>query len=255
MRRTAVFWLIGPFVLALVPAPAFAITLPAPQADARARAANSAFYVPPPGRDPLEQIRALEASGRGADARLLVAIAAVPRAVWFTSGRPSQVERWGRRTIERAANERQVPVLVAYDVPGRDCGGYSAGGAQTSADYAAWIDGYARGIGRAEAFEILEPDGVALAPDKCGNIADSDKPARQAERNAELQAAVDRLEKQPRTSVYLDAGHSHWLGVGEIAARLVAAGVHRAQGFFINVSNYQPTPQLDQFGTWIAKCI
>ena len=55
--------------------------------------------------------------------------------------------------------------------------------------------------------------------------------------------------------VYLDGTHSSWLGVGEAAYRLVKAGVQRAQGFFLNVSNYQPNDQLAQFGTWVSDCI
>jgi endoglucanase len=43
--------------------------------------------------------------------------------------------------------------------------------------------------------------------------------------------------------------------VGDIAQRLDAAGVREFQGFSLNVSNYQPTPQLDQYGTWISKCL
>jgi endoglucanase len=31
--------------------------------------------------------------------------------------------------------------------------------------------------------------------------------------------------------------------------------VQRAQGFFVNVSNYQPTPQLTKYGTWISECL
>ena len=70
-----------------------------------------------------------------------------------------------------------------------------------------------------------------------------------------MNAAVDRLEQQPRASVYLDGTHSNWLGSGEAGYRLVKGGVLRAQGFFLNASNYQPTPQLVQYGTWISKCI
>ena len=70
-----------------------------------------------------------------------------------------------------------------------------------------------------------------------------------------MNAAVDRLAQQPRASVYLDGTHSSWLGSGEAAYRLVKGGVLRAQGFFVNASNYQPTPQLVQYGTWISKCI
>ncbi len=61
-----------------------------------------------------------------------------------------------------------VPVLVAYNVPGRDCAQYSAGGAATGDVYRAWIEAFAAGIGDHRAIVILEPDGLALQPSDCG---------------------------------------------------------------------------------------
>jgi endoglucanase len=55
--------------------------------------------------------------------------------------------------------------------------------------------------------------------------------------------------------VYLDGGHSSWLGVGDMSDRLIKAGVARAQGFYLNASNYQYSPNLVQYGTWISECI
>jgi endoglucanase len=63
------------------------------------------------------------------------------------------------------------------------------------------------------------------------------------------------LAAQPRTVVYLDAGHSQWHSVGDMAVRLYNAGLAKTQGFFLNVSNFQPTAEVDQYGTWISKCI
>ena len=70
-----------------------------------------------------------------------------------------------------------------------------------------------------------------------------------------LNAAVDRLNEQPNVSVYLYGTHSSWLAVGHAAKRLVTAGVQRASGFFVNVSNYRLTEHLVKYGTWISKCI
>ena len=66
--------------------------------------------------------------------------------------------------MAKAAVERAVPVLVAYDIPGRDCAQYSAGGALNEADYEAWIDGFAKGIGNQQAVVILEPDALGKMP-------------------------------------------------------------------------------------------
>jgi endoglucanase len=169
--------------------------------------------------------------------------------------------------MAQAALERRVPVLVAYDLPFRDCGQYSAGGALSTADYLAWIDGFARGIGNGKAVVILEPDGLGIIPyntDVNGtqewcrpDLAGTGlTPATaNSERYVQLNGAVDRLEQLPNVSVYLDGTHSAWLGVGDIADRLVRAGVDRAQGFFLNASNYQYAANSVQYGTWISRCI
>ena len=167
----------------------------------------------------------------------------MPRAVWFTSGTPAQVTQQVRQTMAEAAVERAVPVLVAYDIPGRDCAQYSAGGALSQADYEAWINALAQGIGDRQAVVILEPDALGNMPSGCG-LPTSVYPFTDAERIAELQYAVSALEADPRVSVYLDGTHSAWQSVGTITQRLLAANVQQAQGFFLNVSNYQPDPEL-----------
>nr|WP_321202766.1 glycoside hydrolase family 6 protein [Citreicoccus inhibens] len=54
-----------------------------------------------------------------------------------------------------------LPLLVAYNVPGRDCGGQSPGGAGSAAAYPAWIAAFASGIGNRPAVVIIEPDAAA----------------------------------------------------------------------------------------------
>jgi endoglucanase len=157
-------------------------------------------------------------------------------------------------TTVLATAKREVPVLVAYNIPGRDCGGFSAGGAQTTAEYQAWVDAFAAGIGDRKAVVIVEPDGLGLLPSNCGGPT-ATYPFTDEQRFAELNYAVDRLEQQPQAIVYLDGTHSAWLNVHDVSTRLVQAGVQRAQGFFLNVSNYQHTPNLAAYGTWISKCI
>jgi endoglucanase len=195
-----------------------------------------------------------------------------PQAVWFENGTPREVERAVRQTMVAAAFGHHVPILTSYYVPFRDCAQYSAGGATDAAAYRAWIEGFARGIGRGKAVVILEPDSLGIIPfnksifgseEWCKpTVADADGnpvPAPGAspeERYALINYAVDTLaSKAPNALVYLDATHSSWLGVGEAAYRLVKAGVRRARGFFLNVSNYQLTSDAIQFGTWVSDVI
>jgi endoglucanase len=67
--------------------------------------------------------------------------------------------------------------------------------------------------------------------------------------------AVDALKAHSNVSVYLDGTHSAWLGSGDAAHRLSQAGVARADGFFLNVSNYRLDSHLAKYGTWTSKCI
>ena len=66
-----------------------------------------------------------------------------PQAVWFTAGTPRQVRQDVRATVARAVAKKTVPVLVAYNIPFRDCAHYSAGGATSVAEYESWIDALA----------------------------------------------------------------------------------------------------------------
>src|SRR5262245_1600969 len=89
------------------------------------------FYVPKADHGATEQIATLTSSGDKAGAALIRKMIQTPQAVWLTGGTPKEVKQDVRATVERATDKGTVPVLVAYNVPGRDCAQYSAGGAAT----------------------------------------------------------------------------------------------------------------------------
>jgi endoglucanase len=215
---------------------------------------GSRLFVPFPSSGAVQQELQLFRSRDFQDAKLLAAMESEPQAVWFNGGTPQQVEGQVHLTVLEAAAEHAVPVLVAYDIPGRDCAQYSAGGALNQADYEAWINGFAAGVANSPAVVILEPDSLGNLPSDCGGPTTM-YPFTDAERYAELQYAVSALEAQPGVAVYLDGTHSAWQSVGTITQRLLTANVQEAQGFFLNVSNYQPTLELRDYGTWISDCI
>jgi endoglucanase len=202
--------------------------------------AGARFYVDPHA-NARQQASAWRAS-RPADARLLARIGSRPQADWFTEPEPFGAADARVDEIVRAG---ALPVLVAYFLPDRDCGNYSAGGARTAAEYRRWIGELARAIGRRRAVVILEPDGLAGM--------DCLRPARQRLRTTLVREAIRRLERQPGVSVYVDAGHSAWHRPAEIAARLRAAGVEAATGFALNVSNYRTTAELLAYGAAVSR--
>ena len=213
--------------------------------------------------------------GRDADAAQMRALSKVSQAIWFTGGTPSEVRASVRRTMADAARQHAVPVLVAYNVPGRDCSQYSAGGAPTEDAYRAWIDAFARGIGGSRAVVIVEPDGLALLSSEpwCnegggGTTGMPEDTARVDERFREINYAITTLQRLPRTGVYVDSGHSDWqplndydAGYGEpraqlgMAGRLLKGGIAKADGFALNVSNYRSTDELVSYGTRLSQCL
>jgi endoglucanase len=236
--------------------------------DARA---ETRFYAPKPTKAAKKQIAELRKAGQATEAALLKEVIDAPHAQWLTGGTPCEVKDDVKRVMKSARSSHSVPVLVAYNLPYRDCSQFSAGGASSVEEYVEWIDGFTDGIGQGEAIVILEPDGLGIIPwydpfadrdtwvsnpnyEWC-QPSDADPATAAADRFAMLNYAVSRLKENPTTSVYLDATHSGWLGAGDAADRLVQAGVLSADGFFLNVSNYQSQDKLEKYGTWIAKCI
>jgi len=232
---------------------------------------HTRFYVPKANQGSTTQIAGLISSGNKADAALIKQMVDTPQAVWFTGGTPHGVQQDVKNTVKLAAAKRTVPVLVAYNIPFRDCSGFSAGGAASLQDYEAWIDGFADGIGCSEAIVILEPDGLGIIPwynpfaNRDGWVtnpnyewcqpAEASPDTAAADRFAMINYAVNRLKANHHTRVYLDGTHSAWLGAGDAADRLLQAGVTRADGFFLNVSNYRSDPYLEKYGRWISECI
>jgi len=161
------------------------------------------------------------------DARRIQYIANQPMAQWLGEW-SGDVESRARRIAMQSAGK--VVALVLYNIPYRDCGSYSAGGTQPS-EYRQWVESLARGLGSQPALIIIEPD--ALAQMDCLPAA------AQSERMALLKDAVQILKKSSGARVYLDGGHPAWKPVDVMAERLLQAGVAAADGFALNVSNFQ----------------
>ena len=221
------------------------------------------LYVPKPNQAARAQIADLVSGGHKQTAANLEKMISTPQAYWVEVTDPAAAKRDVRATVKRAAAKGQLPVLVLYNIPFRDCAQFSAGGATSLAEYTAWIDGVASGIGDSPAIVIVEPDGLGIIPwyttinetlEWC-QPPEADPDTAADERFAMLNYAVDALKANADTSVYLDGTHSAWLGVGDISDRLYKAGVERADGFYLNASNYQYTANLEQYGTWISKCL
>ncbi|MFE0104339.1 glycoside hydrolase family 6 protein [Streptomyces sp. NPDC059009] len=221
------------------------VTTCAPAAGAEAGGAPVAFWVNP-HTAASHQAAVWRAQKRGADARLVERIARRPQAEWLNKNRPGAVVR---RYVEAAATAHRTAVLVTYFIPHRDCGDYSAGGAHSAAAYRRWIDGFASGLGTRGAYVVVEPDAVAQTEAGCTR-------ADPRERFGLLAYAVRRIKRHPHTKVYLDAGNASWIpDERRLVGPLRAAGIAQADGFALNVSNYQTTRATSAYARRLAKAL
>lgn len=180
---------------------------------------------------------------RPADAALMDKIAEQPLAQWV-GGWNVDIGRDVSDAVSRITGARALPIFVAYNIPGRDCGQYSAGGANGSNAYKQWIREFANGIANRKAVVILEPD--ALAGMTCLS------PALQQERLNLIHDAV-RVLKSKGAAVYIDAGHARWVPPAEMANRLNRAGIADANGFSLNISNFLSTAVNVSYGTEVSR--
>ena len=190
----------------------------------------------------------LRSAGDPTTADGLTAISSQPVATWLVDDDPVPLTR---RVTQTATAVGQLPVLVLYHRPGRDCGSYSGGGAAEQSSYLTWVGSVADAIGDRRALVVLEPDAIPQA--LSGQCAQDGSPAGTY---AMLASAVDLLTRQENTLVYLDAGHPGWIGdTGALAGALRDSGVEHAAGFSLNVSNFATTADNQAYGDQLSVAL
>jgi endoglucanase len=208
--------------------------------------ASTAFYV-----NPNSSVAQWVAANPGNPSQPVIAskVASQPQATWYTTYNPTAIQGQVSSLTAAAAAKGQVPVLVAYEIPNRDCGGASAGGAPSIANYETWISNFAAGLGSGTVIVILEPDSLALQ--SCLSAADA------SARDAAIAFAGHVIHADdPKARVYFDGGHSNWNSAAQQAATLKAAGVTtNADGVYTNVSNFEWTNDELYYGQQILTAL
>lgn len=144
--------------------------------------------------------------------------------------------------IEQSLREQKTPVIVLYNIPGRDCGNYSDGGAESLADYKAWIDRIHTIIGETGSIIVVEPDALLLADSEQCKTLFAEQPEAREQRIEALNYAIQKLNT-PKTNLYIDAGHPGWSNPGHVADLLKEVGVELADGISLNVANHYSTDE------------
>ncbi|HEV7974852.1 glycoside hydrolase family 6 protein [Amycolatopsis sp.] len=191
---------------------------------------TSGFYVNP---NSSPAVWARNNPGDARAARVQSGIGSKPIARWF--GNESDIGGSVAAYTGAADGNDKLPVLAAYNLPGRDaCGGHSGGGAGSVGAYRTWISSFAAGIGTKPAVVVIEPD--ALGDFNC--MSDT---AIQDRLGMLTYATQMFQQKAPNTFAYLDGGNAGWVAPATMASRLNSAGVRNVRGFSVNVSNYYTT--------------
>jgi endoglucanase len=150
--------------------------------------------------------------------------------------------------MREAADADAMGLFIVYNIPERDCGQHSKGGAKNGQAYLEWIQKIADGVDDAPAVMILEPDALSLL-EKCTESS------KHAARYELLKNAIRIFKSRPHIHVYLDAGNARWLPPEQIAKHLNAAGIEYADGFSLNVSNYVATDETVAFGKQVSALV
>jgi endoglucanase len=218
-----------------ISSPSYSAPTPSPLAGAK-------LYVDP--STPASKQAAAWRSTRPADAALMEKIAARPLAMWLGDWMGTEPYAEVARLTAKVTAAGAVPVFVVYNIPLRDCGLWSAGGAATPAAYTRWVAEVARGIGSSRAVVIVEPDAVAGMD--CLDAGD------QKVRLDLIREAVRTLKASPNTTVYIDAGNAGWHPPVKMAPRLRDAGMQTADGFALNVSNFFDNDESIRYGAELS---
>jgi endoglucanase len=151
------------------------------------------------------------------------------------------------RYLENAqyAQPGKVVELSTYSLVHAPCG--STANATFTGRYLNWVRGLAEGIGNFHVVLFFELDSLITAP--CLTPAE-----RHIRLSEQLKPAIEILEAaDPHLVLYLDAGASDALSVGQTARYLRQAGVAHAQGFFVNSTHFQWDTTETQFGQAVSR--
>lgn len=159
-----------------------------------------------------------------------------PIAIWIDDSNllNEQVEKQVATIVQAAAVQNEMPLLVAYNIPNRDLGNFSAGGATDPSGYREWATSFSQGIGELRAAVIFEPDSLVFVPDM------TDTAQATARLDAMREALVIFKENNPHAIFYVDVGHDAWRPPEEMAEllRRLDNGMDVVKAISANVSSH-----------------
>jgi len=169
-----------------------------------------------------------------------------PSAFWYGDN-PKKPKKHMEKSIRRLLNRAhpKLPVFVIYNIPNRDVGQYSKGGADTKENYLDFIKRFTNGIGDTSPIIIYEPDALPHST----LLSEEEQEWRLNLMKESLQLLTDNCNGL----VYIDVGHSSWLEPEVIDELLTKVSNPKVRGFSINSCNYRTTKESVKWGRKILK--
>jgi len=189
------------------------------------------------------QLRAAERARNWTLVNSIREVTSKPLSVWLNGD-----DYDSQRVLDITKNAdtlNQIPSFVLYNIPHRDCGGYSAHNSEISnSDYVEWV------IGISEA--VTSPSVIVIEPDALAQAGCLPKDLKE-DRYSMIRDAARILGNNPNIHAYIDAGHPSWVEAKEMSTRLKNVDIDRVRGFSLNVSNYISTNNNIQYGSELSK--
>lgn len=158
------------------------------------------------------------------------------------------IKRYVSGIVSHAKANDAIFQIVLYNIPNRDAGGFSAGGASSREKYMQWIRAVASAIGYAEGILCIEPDALAHGAEFI--------PWKREQRMQLLREVITYLRRACKHAyIYLDVGHPNWLSHGRATELFLTAGGRFAHGISLNVSNSQTTEDCFKYGLKIVETV
>ena len=170
-----------------------------------------------------------------------------PVAFWYGAKKNKNANKNLDNSIKRLLKRTLpgLPYFVLYNLPNRDLGHYSKGGASDATEYLLFLQEFCKGIKNHKPIIIYEPD--ALPHTTLMETKDSDF------RINLIKEGLETITEESDAYVYVDIGHSNWLDPKDAAELITRVSNDRVRGFSVNVSNYRSTKESMEWALKICE--
>jgi endoglucanase len=169
-----------------------------------------------------------------------------PQSFWYGDN-PKKSKKHMENSIRRLLNRARprLPIFVIYNIPNRDVGQWSKGGAKTREGYIDFIHRFAKGVGEDSPIIIYEPDALPHST----LLSEDD----QEWRLELMKESLEILTQECNGVIYIDVGHSNWLSPEVVSELLDRVSNTKVRGYSVNSCNYRETKECLKWGRKICK--